>query len=120
MPTIDDFSPVGQVLLRKQEMVAGQPAVSAGIETHKQRAGFFERLAGLATGRRSAQQPTRTVAQQSQANDQMARVTMQNNPGSLDPHVKGGALSPQRSPRVEYAEENEEVPEFPSFLRGGR
>ena len=118
MPTIDDFSPVGQALLRDQG--AGQPDVSAGIETHKQRAGFFERLAGLATGRKTVVTAAPTVAQQPQVNTQSVGALGHGGQAFLDPHAKGEALSPSLAPSGQLDAENDEVTEFPSFLRSGR
>lgn len=124
MPTIDDFPPMGQALLRGQRgqaMAAGQgvpPEVAApGIETHKQRVGFFERLAGLAGGRRAFGGSSKTVAEQPHINVQSPMGRSQSQGAFLDPHVKGEALSPHQSAPPQHSIDKEEVSEFPAFLR---
>jgi len=117
MPTIDDFSPVGQAVLREQDTAGQEPVISAGVETYTQRTGFFGRLAELAGVGRSSQGKLKTVAQQPQVNVQSASGMGHGSPAFLDPHIKGEALSPHLSPPAQFPGENEEVSEFPSFLR---
>ena len=117
MPAIEDFPPVGQALLReRQEGFAGDD-LAPGLETHKSRAGFLDRLAGLLSGRGTQGRTGQTVAQQPQAKVQSARGLARESTAFIDPHAKGSALSPQARSADVYGDENEEVPEFPSFLR---
>ncbi len=115
MPTIDDFPPVGQALLREQQ--GGGAGISAGIETHKQRVGFFERLTEMATSRLSTGRRTNSVAQQPQIKIQSPVSAGAGGQGFIDPHQKGAALSPQKTSAGRLPTESEEVTDFPAFLR---
>ncbi len=106
MPSIDDFGPVGQVLLREHRE-------EAGIAAQKRRVGFLERLVGLASG----SHPKETVAQQPQTNRQIAGHAGEEGGMVIDPHVKGEALSSRTNHRQTGPGKKEDVSEFPSFLR---
>ncbi len=118
MPNIDDFPAVGQALLREQYEAVDSGTPSAGIEAHKQRAGFFSRLAGLTTGGPAKDCAPRTVAQQPQVARQMTSEGEISPPPFIDPHVKGGALSSDALSTGMTGGDVSEAVEFPSFLRG--
>ena len=117
MPTMEDFSPVGQALLRDQDETLRCPQPARGLETYKERTGFFERLAMLAGGPWTKGHTRQSVADQPQVKMQSAPGQGESNPAFVDPHVKGEALSQHLSTREGYATENTEDIEFPSFLR---
>ena len=93
MPRIEDFPPVGQALLREQYEPVEDNVPNVGIDAHKQRAGFFSRLADLAIGGQTKEHTRQTVAQQPQASGQLSPKAGVSDPPFMDPHVKGGALS---------------------------
>lgn len=124
MPTLDDFPPMGQALLREQQRdmaISGHrhnaPEVRAGLETLKQRAGFLERLPGVAMVREVFGRKRQTVAQQPQIKAQLSDGQAPFHSSAIDPFVKGQALSPKTRDQHATSMENEEVTEFPSFLR---
>ena len=117
MPSIDDFPPMGQALLREREVGAANKDLALGLETHKHRAGFFERLAGMVSLRGTLDRRQRTVAEQPQMKVHSAQRVPGGPAAFLDPHAKGQALSSQPSGNNPYSDVNEEVTEFPSFLR---
>ena len=117
MPSIEDFPPVGQALLREREEGHANVNVARGLAAHKQSVGFLDRLAGLLSGRRAQDIAHQTVAKQPQPKVQSARGLSSGSTAFIDPHAKGAALSPQAMNNNSYAEENDEVTEFPSFLR---
>ncbi|MCP4933850.1 MAG: cell division protein FtsZ [bacterium] len=117
MPTMEDFPPVGQALLREREEGHVNQNVTLGLAAYKEGVGFLDRLAGLLSGRRAQDIADQTVAQQPQPKVQSARGLLSGSAGSIDPHSKGGALSSQSMSANLTTEEDEEVTEFPSFLR---
>ncbi len=117
MPSIEDFPPVGQALLRERDKGHVNENVAPGLAAHKHSVGFLDRLAGLLSGRRAQDIAHQTVAQQPQLKVQSARGLSSGSAGFIDPHAKGAALSSQAMSNNSYAEESEEVTEFPSFLR---
>ena len=118
MPEYDDFPPVGQALLRKQYGTVEKDEPRAGIETHKHKVGFFERLANMATGRPTRGHMRQSVAQQPQVNRQSTQEGIVDDAPFLNPHKKGGALSGQPLETGGKSAEMAEVAELPSFLRG--
>ena len=117
MPSIDDFPPVGQALLREQYQIDAKNTANAGIEAHKARAGFFSRLADLATGGQTKDRTRQTVAEQPQAAKQIVSEAELHPTPLLDPHVKGGALSSVQVTKGLTMGDVSEATEFPSFLR---
>ena len=117
MPTIEDFPPVGQALLRERGEGSANRDLALGIETHKERAGFLDRLAGLISGRGTLDRKRQTVAEQPQMKVQSPRGITGGTGAYLDPHAKGEALASQPLMTGTYAAPSEEVTEFPSFLR---
>ncbi|MCF6199873.1 MAG: cell division protein FtsZ [Hyphomicrobiaceae bacterium] len=117
MPSIDDFSPVGQALLREQYEAVEEGMPSAGIEAHKDRAGFFSRLADLATGGQTKERTRQTVAEQPQVARQMMSEAELSPTPFMDPHVKGGALSGVQVTKGLTPVDVSEGADFPSFLR---
>ena len=117
MPSIEDFPPVGQALLRERHEGFAGDELAKGLDTHKSRSGFLDKLAGLLSGRGAQGRTRQTVAQQPQAKLQSARGLATGTTAFIDPHAKGSALSSQARRPQSYGDENEEVTEFPSFLR---
>ncbi len=117
MPTIDDFPPVGQALLRERAEGHLNANVAPGLVAHKNSVGFLDRLASLLSGRRAQDIASQTVAQQPQLKVQSARGLSSGSGAFIDPHAKGAALSSHAMSNNSYADENEEATEFPSFLR---
>ena len=117
MPDIEDFPPVGQALLRDQGLPGETRPMAAGIEMHKQRVGFFERLASFAGGRRREAARRENVANEPQTMSHSVSSGARAGEVFLDPHKKGGALSNARTDSHIQMAEIEELSEFPAFLR---
>ncbi len=117
MPTIEDFPPVGQALLREHQESQTGDGLTLGVQAQNHRVGFLDRLAGMLSGRGPQNHARQTVAEQSQVKVQSARGLAQGGSAFIDPHAKGAALSRQATSKNGYSEENEEVTDLPSFLR---
>lgn len=113
MPSIEDFPPLGQALLRQH--YAGDSAQPAAP-----RGGLFGRLASLSGVKDSLlaqKERIASVAQAPQSSRQIASAELQIDPLRFDPHVKGGALSRHQQRSAQGPLDFDEDAEFPSFLR---
>ena len=131
MPSYEDFPPVAQALLNEHSGQGQKTETAVGLETHKQRAGFFSRLAAMATGGKGVESNgvneairgqtgdcvRETVVSRSQSATHLKGEADLSEAAFMDPHKKGGALSSSVSVQSGGKGVSVEHVEFPSFLK---